>query len=307
MNRAILLLFFNRSDTLKEVFYRIKKAKPPRIYLAQDGARKEISGEREKIDAVRQFVLENIDWPCEIKTKFNIENMGCAKAVSSALDWFFEYEEDGIILEDDCVPDLSFFDYAETLLDYYRENKNIWHISGYNFLKFPKMKESYYFSAIPHVWGWATWKDRWEKFEFDISNYDKNNFKHLTKNKVFQAYWLNVLDDTKNKKVDSWAYRWFFTILKHRGISIVPGLNLVNNIGISGTHFNSESSLLNTETYNIGEIIHPKNIKIKKHIMDRMLREWFFIDDRPALIRKIQLFIKKKEWRKIWLLKFLFK
>ena len=240
---------------------------------------------------------------CEIKTKFRDENIGCAINISDALNWFFDNEKNGIILEDDCVPTQSFFRYCEELLDYYKDNQDIWHISGYNFLNLPNLKESYYFSSVPHVWGWATWADRWKKFEFDISNYDADNFKNLTSNKAFQKYWLNILNDTNKGKLNSWAYRWFFSMLKYDGISLVPKLNMVQNIGNCGTHFNGKSPLFYTETFEIDKIIHPKKIQIKKNIMDRMFREWFFIDDKPVFFRKIRLFIKKREWRRLWLIK----
>ncbi len=298
MKRAILFLIFNRLDTAKRVFEQIKKAKPERLYIASDGPREEKEGEKEAVDSVRKFVSDNVDWPCSVKTKFNDENLGCARAVSSALNWFFDNEDDGIILEDDCVPAQSFFKYCENLLDYYKEDKNIWHISGYNYLKLPFLRESYYFSSVPHVWGWACWKDRWKKFEFDVSCYDENNIKSLTKNKNFQNYWLSVLNDVKCKNVDSWAYRWFFTILKNNGITVVPKLNMVENIGSAGAHFNGENPLLFTKTFETDKIIHPKKIEVKKHIMDRMFREWFLIDDEFVLKRKIRLFIIKGEWKK---------
>ena len=303
MERAVLFIIFNRLDTTKKVFKQIKKAKPPRLYIVSDGARADVQNEEVIVKSVRDFVLNNIDWQCEIKTKFRDKNLGCALNISDALNWFFDNEENGVILEDDCVATQSFFKYCEELLDYYKNNQDVWHISGYNFLNLPNLKESYYFSSVPHVWGWATWANRWKKFEYDISNYNTENFKRLTSNKVFQKYWCNSLELTKEKKVDSWAYRWFFTMLKYGGIAIIPKLNMVQNIGNYGTHFSDVCPLFFTKAYEIDEITHPKKIKIRKNIMNRMFREWFFIDDRPVLLRKIQLFIKKQEWRKLWSIK----
>lgn len=303
MECAVLFIIFNRLDATKMVFEQIKIAKPPKLYIVSDGPRASILNEDAVVNSVRDFVINDIDWQCEIKTKFRDENLGCAINISDALNWFFDNEKNGIILEDDCVPTQSFFRYCEELLDYYKDNQDIWHISGYNFLNLPNLKESYYFSSVPHVWGWATWADRWKKFEFDISNYDVDNFKNLTSNRVFQKYWLNILNDTNKGKLNSWAYRWFFSMLKYGGISLVPKLNMVQNIGNCGTHFNGKSPLFYTETFEIDKIIHPNKIQIKKNIMDRMFREWFFIDDKPVFLRKIRLFIKKREWRRLWLIK----
>ncbi len=303
MECAVLFIIFNRPDTTKKVFEQIKIAKPPKLYIVSDGPRVNIPNEDTIVNSVRDFVINNIDWQCEIKTKFRDENLGCAVNISDALNWFFDNEKKGIILEDDCIPTQSFFRYCEELLDYYKDNQDIWHISGYNFLDLPNLKESYYFSSVPHVWGWATWADRWKRFEFDISNYDVKNFKRLTSNSAFQKYWLDIFNDTKKSKINSWAYRWFFSMLKYGGISVVPKLNMIQNIGNFGLHFNGESPLFYTKTFKIDKIIHPKKIQINKNIMDRMFREWFFIDDEPVLLRKIRLFIKKREWRKLWPIK----
>ena len=112
LNTAVLFLVFNRLDTTKQVFEAIREAKPPRLYIAADGARETKAGEAEKVTAVRDFILKNIDWECDIKTLFREENLGCKYAVSGAIDWFFDNEEMGIILEDDCLPSQSFFGFV---------------------------------------------------------------------------------------------------------------------------------------------------------------------------------------------------
>jgi hypothetical protein len=153
MNKAVLFMTFNRLDTSQQVFEQIKIAKPPRLYLASDGARKQVEGESEKVEAVRNWLLSNIDWDCEVKSLFREENLGCGKAVSSAITWFFDNEKNGIILEDDCVPNQSFFRFCEELLDKYVDDKRIWQISGMNPLVQSDMEESYYFAKIAQCWG----------------------------------------------------------------------------------------------------------------------------------------------------------
>ncbi|MDD3437175.1 MAG: hypothetical protein PHC64_08505 [Candidatus Gastranaerophilales bacterium] len=146
MKKAVLFLIFNRTDTTQKVFGQIRVAKPPRLYIASDGSREGRAGEKEAVEELRKWVLENIDWDCQVKTLFREQNLGCGKAVSSAITWFFNQEADGIILEDDCLPSQSFFNYCEELLDYYKEDKRIWHISGANLLRTTDLEESYYFS-----------------------------------------------------------------------------------------------------------------------------------------------------------------
>jgi len=132
MKKAVLLVFFNRLDNLKKVFEQVRIAQPPRLYLASDGPRDNKVGEKEKVEGIRKWVLDHVDWKCDVKTRFLDKNSGgCAYGVSGAVTWFFENEKDGIILEDDCVPSQSFFPYCEELLDKYKDNKKVWHITGY--------------------------------------------------------------------------------------------------------------------------------------------------------------------------------
>ncbi len=131
MKTAVLLITFNRLDYVKESLKAIAKAKPPRLYIASDGPRPDKIGEKEQVQAVRDYVLSHIDWKCEVFTRFLEKNSGgCKNGVSGAVTWFFENEPEGIILEDDCVANPSFFPYCEKLLKKYRDNKNVWHIAG---------------------------------------------------------------------------------------------------------------------------------------------------------------------------------
>lgn len=285
MKKPLLFLIFNRLDTVQEVFEQIKIAKPPRLYISSDAAREHVAGEKEKVQAVRDYVMSNIDWECEVKTKFNEENMGCGKGISSALTWFFECEEDGIILEDDCVPTQSFFSFCEEMLDYYKDNKNIWMITGNNFINLENMQESYYFSKISHVWGWATWADRWENFKLDLTDYDKKNLRNISSNCNVRYYWNEILSKMKKHEIDTWDYPWLFAIIKNKGLCVIPKLNMVKNIGVCGAHFDQMNKLLFTKTYDIDNIIHPSKIKVDEKIMHRVYTEWFDVKDSPFIIK----------------------
>ncbi len=293
MKKPVLLIVFNRPDTTKRVFEAIKKAKPPKLFISSDGARNERKGEVWLVNEVRNYVLSNIDWKCEVKTKFNETNLGCGKAIHEAISWFFNNVDDGIIIEDDCLPSASFFTYCEELLDYYRDNKNIWNIGGYNSINVKSLKESYYFTNIPICWGWATWADRWKQYKFDLTDYDENYIKSNIKNITYQSYWLNILKTMQEGKIDTWDYQWVFTILKNNGLCISPKMNLICNIGNLGVHYDgSNNPLLNTKTYNFDNIIHPKEIKLSKRILSDLYKIQYKLKDR-FLYNKIMVCNKR--------------
>lgn len=295
--KAVLFLTFNRLDTAQKVFEQIKIAQPPRLYLASDGARKDKMGEAEAIENVRMWILDNVNWDCEIKTLFREENLGCGKAVSSAISWFFEQEEDGIILEDDCLPSQSFFTFCEKLLDYYKDDKRIWHISGYNPMGLTKLKDSYYFAKVMLCWGWASWADRWENYNFDLKEYSGETIKNFSQDKNVQKYWLNILEKMKNFEIDTWDYQWTFTIVKNNGFCIVSTKNLISNIGFEGTHFSSseKNSNLDKPIYEIEGIVHPRLIKFNKKIIDLIYKNAFGIKFKSF---KEILFNKEKDENK---------
>ena len=242
LETAVLFLIFNRLNTTKRVFEAIKKAKPPRIYIASDGPRDNIKGENEIVLEVRNYVLSNIDWNCEVKTLFRDKNLGCKYAVSSAISWFFENEKQGIILEDDCLPSQSFFWFCEELLNKYKDDMRIWHIGGY---KHPYLKGdifSYNFSRFTQIWGWASWSNRWKYYDVSLSLFRKyknllfdyefflKNYENISRFKILQK----LLEG----KIDTWDYQWNFTVRVNSGLAIRPSVNLVRNIGfgIDATH-----------------------------------------------------------------------
>jgi len=265
LNKPILFLIFNRLDTTQKTFEQIRIAQPPKLYLASDGPRESKAGEKEAVELVRNWVLENIDWECEVKTLFRTENLSCKYAVSDALNWFFEQEPDGIVLEDDCVPSQSFFEYCEELLDHYKEDKRIWHVSGQNPLGVWDCKgASYYFAQDELCWGWATWADRWQAFDINMPDFEENmlNIKEVMPNLYTYSYWDDKFSKCKTNEINSWAYIWTYTIMKEHGLCINPHKNLVTNIGFEGVHFkdSERNTQLNCKRYNIDKIVHPKAI-----------------------------------------------
>lgn len=187
-------------------------------------------------------VIQTVDWECEIKTLFRDKNLGCGIAVSSAISWFFEQVEYGIILEDDCLPDISFFHFSKELLHKFKDEESLMLISGNNFLNDRyKPHCSYYFSQYPLIWGWASWKRAWSKYDYEMSNY--NFFVENQLNRVFQTacqrkYFKSKLNKVIQGNINTWDYQWHYSILKNGGMCITPSVNMVENIGLqnNSTH-----------------------------------------------------------------------
>lgn len=276
MNKAVLFITFNRLDTVKKVFEQIQIAKPPRLYLASDGARKDKEGEKEAIERVRKWILANVDWECDVKTFFRDENVGCGRGVSEAVSWMLSNEKDGIILEDDCVPNQSFFRFCEELLDKYADDKKVWHISGNNPLGQTECSASYYFAKIAQCWGWATWADRWQNFDYNmnLSDFGFENLKKFSNRKNVQIHWFNTIFRMKDGQNDVWDYQWVYKIVKSDGFCINPSQNLVKNIGYLGTHAygNPKDPALNKPVWDLDEIIHPSEIKFDEKILDEVYK-----------------------------------
>lgn len=265
-NTPILFLIFNRPDTTQKVFDRIREIKPKYLYVAADGPRETKEGEKEKCEATRS-IINNIDWDCEVKTLFREENMGCKIAVSSAITWFFDNVEQGIILEDDCLPHPSFFKYCETLLEKYKDVEEVMHIGGNNFSYKRNWfkQEQYYFSAYSLIWGWATWRRAWLKFDINLSNYESlfasEQITHYLKSPEEINYWKERLERVKYQDFNTWDYSWYYSIWQNNGKCISPFKNLVKNIG-----FGDEATHTTTNgLYNPVERLKSYKLKVKKH------------------------------------------
>jgi hypothetical protein len=246
----ILYLIFNRPDLVAITFQQIREVKPSRLFIAADGPRHDRPDDLEKCNQTRNIVLSMVDWKCEVRTLLRDENLGCGLAVSSAITWFFDQVEEGIILEDDCLPIPFFFQYCQTLLKKFRNNGHIMHISGNNFITSMKTPYDIIFSKYPHSWGWASWKNRWSFYTFDLMDADKNfNLQqYFFLNSKSRKYWLDVFEKTKSGIINTWDYQWFHAIWRNDGICIIPKYNLVTNIGFhnNATHTKEEDSRFNT-------------------------------------------------------------
>jgi len=299
-NTPILFIVFNRLNTTRRVLGEIRKIKPRKLYIAADGPRTDRIGEKEKCEEVKKFVLDQIYWNCEIKTLFREKNLGCGRAVSSAVAWFFQNEERGIILEDDCLPDPSFFNFCEELLEYHKDNKRVMHISGVQFAPDLDYNASYYFAKIMHCWGWAGWADRWQYYDYDLKNYNEKSVKNFSTDKNVQNYWLEILNRLKRGEIDTWDYQWVFKIIEKDGVCINPSKNLVSNIGFgeNSTHTPDKNNpLANLPIFEIKDIVHPQKIEADQNAINYIYKYHFGIDfdlPRKDIFDKIHSFLRKK-------------
>lgn len=247
-NTAVLFLVFNRLDSSKKVFQAIRKAKPPRLYIAADGARAGREGEAEKVEELRNYLVSSVDWPCEVKTLFRDKNLGCKYAVSGAISWFFDQEERGIILEDDCLPSQSFFGYCESLLNKYNNDESVFLISGDGrSTQNVNIINDYSFVKYPMIWGWASWARVWKQYDPELSDWPAAKSElipRVSTNKATRRFWLITFESMFNKKIDTWDYQFVFLLLKNSAKCIVPRVNLITNIGFgeAATHTHDAGS-----------------------------------------------------------------
>jgi hypothetical protein len=270
----ILFLVFNRPDTTRMVFEQIKNIRPKHLFVAADGPRQGVAGEQEKCRETRQ-IINQVDWDCEVKTLFREQNLGCGPAVSLAIGWFFEQVEAGIILEDDCYPDLSFFPYCRELLLKYREADRVMLIGGNNFQDGrPRGAGSYYFSHYPEIWGWASWRRAWATYDFMMRDLEETfatgNLNDAFKTAKEKKYWHAKFLEAKSGKTNTWDYQLMYTILKNKGIAISPQVNLVKNIGIDNnpTHLSLRDSKKDLQVSPLSfPLVHPEMIvdKVADH------------------------------------------
>jgi hypothetical protein len=261
----VAFIIFNRPDTTERVFAEIARAKPPKLLVVGDGPRTGRPGEAEKVAAARA-IIQRVDWDCEVLTNFSEVNLGCKKRVSSGIDWVFEQVEEAIILEDDCLPDITFFRFCQEMLERYRNDQRIGMISGDNF-QFGRRygDDSYYFSKYVHIWGWATWRDRWVgSYDVSMAKWprvrDEGMIADIVGDVHEAVYWGKIFERVHRGRIDTWDYQWVFANWVNGRSSVVPAVNLISNIGfgVNATHTTGVSELENLPITPIKfPLIHP--------------------------------------------------
>ena len=230
----ILFIIFNRLDIAKQSFAQISCVKPSKLYIASDGPRN--SGENEIVIRVREEIMNMVTWPCDIKTLFRTKNLGCGNAVYSAINWFFSHEPYGIVLEDDCVAERTFFDYMQELLLYYQHVERIGMIAGYNHLGQIFSTDSYCFSRYKACWGWGSWRRAWQScMDINMSWRKSNQYNDVLANMGYRGkgirdwkYKIKLIDQ---HIVSAWDWQWYFSLAANNMLTIFPAVNLISNIG----------------------------------------------------------------------------
>lgn len=292
----ILLLTFNRPEHTIKVLEVIKQYKPSKLYIASDGFRGNVNGEKEKVLELRQDMIKFIDWDCELITRFSDENLGCKMAVYSSINWFFKNVDFGIILEDDIIPNLGFFEFCNDMSTKYSNNDKVFSICGYNSLPSLKLKDSYYFSKYFSSWGWATWSHKWNKIDIHFDEFkklDSNQLKAMYPLLFESKLRLKKIKDAINGNNNSWASPWNFTHQLYNSYAIIPKVNQIKNIGFSdefSTH-TQENFIdkffmdLNVKKINL-PLQHPDSIKENKK-----LTYYFLFKELTRILLK-KIFIK---------------
>ncbi len=232
----ILVIFFNRPDSLGRVLRALQKVRPKRLFFAVDGPRvgnnKDAVAIKECIDTVQQIV----HWTKEIQFLQSEVNLGCDEWIPQAISWFFLHVQSGIILEDDCLVDEGFFQFAGEMLTRYEDISRVMNISAANFNKQAWGEGDYYFSRYPANWGWATWKRAWASYEHDVSKFSADflsmqRLSVLLKDQRQAKFWIRFASKLRDGSATFWDAKWFLSILRNDGVSITPNFNLVSNIG----------------------------------------------------------------------------
>lgn len=250
MDLSVLLIFFARPNTLSPVFEAVKKARPAKLFLACDGAR---AGNARDVDAIAQCkkIVEDIDWDCEVHTRYSIENLGCGKGPASAISWAFEYTDKLLILEDDCVPDDTLFPFMKEMLDKYAMDERVGLISGFNHFKDWDCGEySYCFTKTGATLGWGTWKRVWEKYDYTIQAINEPQcekllsrvFCHKRMKKARINSWKKTATAVQEEGVNYWDVQFGFLKYAQSYLCIVPKGNLIYNIGVGAGSTHTENA-----------------------------------------------------------------
>lgn len=294
LHTPVALLIFNRPDTTARVWEALANARPPKLLVIADGPRPDRPGDAEAC-AMAQRITERVDWPCEVQRNYSETNLGCAKRVSSGLDWVFQQVEEAIILEDDCLPDPTFFPYCDELLARYRDDERVMAISGDNFQGGHKRtRYSYYFSIFNHVWGWASWRRAWRHFDLAMSRWpefrDGEGLADLFRDHGAARYWHDIFERAHRREIDTWDYAWTFACWSYSGLTVLPNINLVSNIGFGelGTHTKSggPGAALPTHAMQF-PLRHPPAVRRDRAADLRTQRRHF--QPRPSLVRRALL------------------
>lgn len=290
LQTPILFILYNRMDTAREVFSRIRKVKPQKLYIACDGPQKDKEDDKEKVESVRKWVIDAVDWECQVKTRFSEENQGCKYGPANAISWVFENEEEAIILEDDIAADESFFWFCQDMLQKYKTDTRIMIVSGQKGVWDFPIEGDYFFSSTILTWGWATWKRAWAFFDSEIEKWPYYKKIELLKNVYGKDAAISLsdnLDAVYAGTLDAWDYAWLLACVSNMGLAIQPACNLIENIGYG------EGA---THTFGKAEEFHISALQFPLKYEECVVRNWNYDCEyarRFLNSRRVRRFIRK--------------
>lgn len=297
----VVLIVFKRADCTARMIEAVRKARPRRLWVVADGPRADRPGEREQVVEVRRVVEASIDWPCELRRIYSEKNLGCARNVVSGLNAVFREEREAIIVEDDCVPHPSFFRFCAEMLTRYRSETRIAHVGGNNFQPRPSPR-TYYFSRYNHIWGWATWRRAWDQYDEKLSDWSavRNTswLRDYLGDKGAADYWRSIFDAVASGEIDTWDYQWTYTLWRRDWLAVVPGVNLVENIGFngSGAHLSSRDKWIARPMQSVVfPLEHPRDL-VRDRAADRCTEKLVFSGGLLKRIRTRLRILRRKAW-----------
>lgn len=288
LKTPVIFMVFNRPELTREVFEQIRRFRPPKLLIVADGPRAHVATDADRCARTREILADkNIDWPCEVLREYADRNMGCKNRVASGLTWAFSKVDEAIVLEDDCLPNESFFQFTQELLQRYRHDTRVMAISGVRFDGSPPARDSYWFSKYVNIWGWASWSRAWKHYDVEMKLWPRfrkeGQLVNVTGSRRAAAYWTRIFDKTHAGQVDTWDHQWNFAILSQGGLCIQPNENLVTNVGFGpeATHTKKASRYANLANRELRfPLSHPPFVladargdrKIQKRKQSIMLR-----------------------------------
>src|SRR6266436_1085855 len=283
LETPIAFISFNLPHTTARVFAEIARARPHKLLMVADGTRADHPGDRQKCEATREIV-EQIDWDCEVLKRFSDVNLGCKLAVSSGIDWVFSQVEEAIILEDDCLPHPSFFRFCAELLEKFRDDERVAAIAGTNLLlDWPRDSQSYHFSFIGGIWGWATWRRAWQYYDPEIKSWPQvlsdGIVEGLFPNPSHSSFWKDVMQQVYDQRINTWDLQWLLACWLQNGWLIVPRVNLISNIGagVDATHHQDDSfPFANQPAAEIGFPLEHPTFMTRNYALDDALSEAYY-------------------------------
>jgi hypothetical protein len=292
LKTPVVFIIFNRPDLTRAVFQEIRLARPPQLFIIADGPRERYPDDAVKCSAAREEAAI-VDWPCEVFRNYSEVNLGCGVRPATGITWVFDHVEEAIILEDDCLPNSTFFRYCEELLDLYRHDTRIMMISGDNFqFKRKRSVKSYYFSRFAHCTGWATWRRAWRHFDHDMKLFDEvlagNCLEAILPNNNERRYWMERFRQASAHKREIWDYQWTFAIWMQSAMAIIPEVNLISNIGYNaqGTHTKSENDLFaNLPTEPMPFPLEHPELVVRNKAADKFTTDIAFIHSKGHALR----------------------